>query len=74
MQVVKELVLPIADDVMAVDWAAEGLVSGPIAPGSAIRLTFAKLKEGSWLLILLLVLFQVHPSLYCALNDVCEQF
>ncbi|KAJ3698028.1 hypothetical protein LUZ61_001733 [Rhynchospora tenuis] len=47
VKVVKECVLPIADDVMAVDWVAEGLVPGPIAPGSAIRLTFAKLKEGS---------------------------
>ncbi|KAJ1697603.1 hypothetical protein LUZ63_006115 [Rhynchospora breviuscula] len=47
VKVVKECVLPIADDIMAVDWVAEGVVPGPIAPGSAIRLTFAKLKEGS---------------------------
>ncbi|KAJ4791646.1 Stress-response A/B barrel domain-containing protein UP3 [Rhynchospora pubera] len=47
VKVVKECVLPIADDVMAVDWVAEGVAPGPIAPGSAIRLTFAKLKEGS---------------------------
>ncbi|KAF3323434.1 Stress responsive A/B Barrel domain-containing protein [Carex littledalei] len=47
VNVVKECVLPIADDIMAVDWVAEGLVPGPVAPGSAIRLTLAKLKEGS---------------------------
>ncbi|KAJ9168023.1 hypothetical protein P3X46_019602 [Hevea brasiliensis] len=43
---VKESVLPICDDVMAVDWVADDL-QGPVvpAPGSAIRVTFLKLKE-----------------------------
>ncbi|KAG8636078.1 hypothetical protein MANES_16G097000v8 [Manihot esculenta] len=43
---VKESVLPICEDIMAVDWIADDL-QGPVvpAPGSAIRLTFLKLKE-----------------------------
>ncbi|XP_024181453.1 stress-response A/B barrel domain-containing protein UP3 [Rosa chinensis] len=46
LSVVKESVLPICDDVMAVDWVADGL-TGPVgpSPGSAIRVTFLKLKE-----------------------------
>ncbi|KAK9948058.1 hypothetical protein M0R45_003647 [Rubus argutus] len=45
LSVVKESVLPICDDVMAVDWVSEGL-TGPLgpSPGSAIRVTFLKLK------------------------------
>ncbi|WCJ42765.1 Stress-response A/B barrel domain-containing protein UP3 [Euphorbia peplus] len=45
--VVKESVLPVCDDVMAVDWVADDL-QGPLvlAPGSAVRVTFLKLKEG----------------------------
>ncbi|KAG8657105.1 stress-response A/B barrel domain-containing protein UP3 [Manihot esculenta] len=44
--VVKESVLPICDDIMAVDWVADDL-QGPIVPppGSAIRVSFLKLKE-----------------------------
>ncbi|CAI9100693.1 OLC1v1037849C1 [Oldenlandia corymbosa var. corymbosa] len=44
--VVNDYVKPIVDDVMAVDWvssAASGSVTVP--PGSAMRLTFLKLKE-----------------------------
>ncbi|XP_058001929.1 stress-response A/B barrel domain-containing protein UP3 isoform X2 [Hevea brasiliensis] len=43
---VKESVLPICDDIMAVDWVADDL-QGPIVlpPGSAIRVIFLKLKE-----------------------------
>ncbi|XP_021805066.1 stress-response A/B barrel domain-containing protein UP3-like [Prunus avium] len=46
LSVVKDSVLPICDDVMAVDWVPDD-VQGPVAPppGSAIRLTFLKLKE-----------------------------
>ncbi|XP_057969705.1 stress-response A/B barrel domain-containing protein UP3-like [Malania oleifera] len=45
--VVKESVLPICDDIMAVDWIADDL-DGPVVPaaGSAMRVTFLKLKEG----------------------------
>lgn len=47
MSVVKECVLPICNDIMAVDWVADEL-NGPIVPrpGSAMRVTFLKLKEG----------------------------
>ncbi|KAL6331192.1 hypothetical protein AAG906_009620 [Vitis piasezkii] len=47
MSVVKESVLPICEDVMAVDWVADNL-SGPVVPrpGSAMRLTFMRLNEG----------------------------
>ncbi|KAK9274869.1 hypothetical protein L1049_022123 [Liquidambar formosana] len=47
MSVVKECVLPICDDIMAVDWVAVDL-DGPVSPnpGSAMRLTFLKVKEG----------------------------
>ncbi|KAJ0030661.1 hypothetical protein Pint_13473 [Pistacia integerrima] len=46
MSVVKESVLPICEDLMAVDWVADQSPS-PVAPppGSAIRITFLKLKE-----------------------------
>ncbi|XP_040370405.1 stress-response A/B barrel domain-containing protein UP3-like [Rosa chinensis] len=46
ISVVKDLGLPICDDIMAVDWVADGL-TGPVAlsPGSAIRVTVLKLKE-----------------------------
>ncbi|XP_041006907.1 stress-response A/B barrel domain-containing protein UP3-like [Juglans microcarpa x Juglans regia] len=48
LSVVKESLLPIIDDIMAVDWVAAGgdvddFVVPP--PGSAIRFTFLKLKE-----------------------------
>ncbi|MCL7049616.1 hypothetical protein MKW94_025972 [Papaver nudicaule] len=43
--VVKECVLPICDDIMAVDWVSD-LGPGPIKPGSAMRITFLKLKQG----------------------------
>ncbi|CAN0871233.1 Stress-response A/B barrel domain-containing protein UP3 [Linum grandiflorum] len=43
---VKDCVLPVCEDVMAVDWIARDL-QGPMVPpaGSGIRLTFLKLKE-----------------------------
>ncbi|XP_062091123.1 stress-response A/B barrel domain-containing protein UP3-like [Humulus lupulus] len=46
ISVVKESVLPICEDIMAVDWVAEDL-QGPVSPspGSALRVTFLKLKE-----------------------------
>ncbi|XP_022999224.1 stress-response A/B barrel domain-containing protein UP3-like [Cucurbita maxima] len=46
VDVVKQFVLPICDDIMAVDWVADAL-QGPVAapPGSALRITFLKLKE-----------------------------
>ncbi|WZY72836.1 stress-response A/B barrel domain-containing protein UP3-like [Brassica napus] len=46
VRVVKESVLPICEDVMAVDWVADR-VPGTLAPppGSAAKLTFLKLKE-----------------------------
>lgn len=46
--VVKGNVLPIVDDIMAVDWVAEDLSGDLIPPqGSAIRVTFLKLKENA---------------------------
>lgn len=44
--VVKANVLPICDDIMAVDWISDEL-AGPVKvpPGSAMRVTFLKLKE-----------------------------
>ncbi|XP_058783062.1 stress-response A/B barrel domain-containing protein UP3-like [Vicia villosa] len=41
-------VLSIIDDLMAVDWVAEDVDGGELVsnPGSAIRVTFFKLKEG----------------------------
>lgn len=46
--VVRQRVLPICEDIMAVDWVASGL-DGPVVPpsGLAMRVTFLKLKEGS---------------------------
>ncbi|XP_061995798.1 stress-response A/B barrel domain-containing protein UP3-like [Rosa rugosa] len=46
ISVVKDLGLPIVDDIMAVDWVADGL-TGTVAlsPGSAIRVAVLKLKE-----------------------------
>ncbi|KAJ6966582.1 stress-response A/B barrel domain-containing protein UP3-like [Populus alba x Populus x berolinensis] len=49
VSVVKESVQPICDDVMAVDWVTDDLNGGGSLvppPGSAIRLSFLKLKEG----------------------------
>lgn len=44
--VVKESVLPICDDIMAVDWVADNLQGDLVPPpGSAIRVSFLKLKE-----------------------------
>uniref|UniRef100_A0A803M8F8 Stress-response A/B barrel domain-containing protein n=2 Tax=Chenopodium quinoa TaxID=63459 RepID=A0A803M8F8_CHEQI len=47
LSVVRTSVLPICDDLMAVDWVAENL-EGPVGvkPGSAIRVQLIKLKEG----------------------------
>ncbi|KAL5571706.1 hypothetical protein UlMin_021303 [Ulmus minor] len=44
--VAKELVFPICEDIMAVDWVAENL-DGQVSPtpGSALQFTFLKLKE-----------------------------
>ncbi|XP_075079619.1 stress-response A/B barrel domain-containing protein UP3 [Nicotiana tabacum] len=46
VSVVKEYVLPVVDDIMAVDWIPTDF-SGPseVPPGSALRVTFLKLKE-----------------------------
>ncbi|KAJ0987517.1 hypothetical protein J5N97_005873 [Dioscorea zingiberensis] len=45
--VVKDFVVPICEDIMAVDWVSD-LSTGSISPspGSAVRLTLAKPKEG----------------------------
>ena len=45
--VVKESVLPICDDIMAVDWVASDLDQKMLVPkpGSAMRVKFLKLKE-----------------------------
>ncbi|CAM8890219.1 unnamed protein product [Rhodiola kirilowii] len=45
VSVVKDNVLPICDEIMAVDWIADDL--GPISPGSAMRITLLKLKDDS---------------------------
>uniref|UniRef100_A0A803MG88 Stress-response A/B barrel domain-containing protein n=2 Tax=Chenopodium quinoa TaxID=63459 RepID=A0A803MG88_CHEQI len=47
LSVVRTSVLPICDDLLAVDWVAENL-DGPtgVKPGSAIRVQLIKLKEG----------------------------
>ncbi|KAL8119922.1 hypothetical protein AgCh_017154 [Apium graveolens] len=47
VSVVTEFVKPIAEDIMAVDWIGSDL-SGPVAlpPGSAMRVTFLKVKQG----------------------------
>ncbi|XP_019443171.1 PREDICTED: stress-response A/B barrel domain-containing protein UP3 [Lupinus angustifolius] len=46
LSVVKGSVLPIVDDIMAVDWIAHDLVGDLVPPqGSAIRVSFLKLKE-----------------------------
>ncbi|XP_071911192.1 stress-response A/B barrel domain-containing protein UP3-like [Coffea arabica] len=45
--VVTNYVKPIIDDNMAVDWVASGAGAVKIPPGSAMRVTFLKLKEGS---------------------------
>ncbi|XP_058761355.1 stress-response A/B barrel domain-containing protein UP3-like [Vicia villosa] len=46
--VVRGNVLPIIDDLMALDWVAEDVDGGELVPnpGSAICVTFLKLKEG----------------------------
>ncbi|KAL5995361.1 hypothetical protein ACLOJK_025419 [Asimina triloba] len=46
VSVVKESVLPVCDDIMAVDWEAD--LDGPALPpaGAAMRVTLLKLKEG----------------------------
>ncbi|KAJ4959099.1 hypothetical protein NE237_026210 [Protea cynaroides] len=47
LKIVKESVLPICDDLMAVDWVSN--LDGPVAPlaGAAMRVTLLKLKESS---------------------------
>ncbi|KAH9604255.1 hypothetical protein KSS87_003308 [Heliosperma pusillum] len=47
LSVVRSSVLPICDDLLAIDWVAEDL-QGPleVKPGSAMRLKLVKLKEG----------------------------
>ncbi|KAF1887625.1 hypothetical protein Lal_00040679 [Lupinus albus] len=46
LSVVKGSVLPIVDDIMAVDWIADDLTGDLVPPqGSAIRVSFLKLKE-----------------------------
>nr|XP_043636765.1 stress-response A/B barrel domain-containing protein UP3 [Erigeron canadensis] len=44
VRVVTENIKPIIDDIMAVDWISNSAVS-PIKPGSAMRVSFLKLKE-----------------------------
>lgn len=47
MDVVKSSVLPICEDVMAVDWVAQIPETGSgLKPGYAMRVKFIKLKEG----------------------------
>lgn len=55
VNVVKECVLPIFYDVMAVDCVTEGLVPGSVAPVSTIWLTLAKLKEGNLLQVVTVI-------------------
>ncbi|KAJ6840394.1 uncharacterized protein M6B38_309390 [Iris pallida] len=45
--VVNSHVIPSCDDVMAVDWVSHSPSLPPPPPGSALRLTFAKPKQGS---------------------------
>ncbi|XP_010273929.1 PREDICTED: stress-response A/B barrel domain-containing protein UP3-like [Nelumbo nucifera] len=47
LSVVEDSVLPICEDIMAIDWVADDL-HGPLVPrsGAAMRVTFLKLKEG----------------------------
>lgn len=48
VSVVSNYVKPIIDDVMAVDWVADGFAGETIVPpGSALRLTVLKLKDGA---------------------------
>ncbi|KAL2251051.1 stress-response A/B barrel domain-containing protein UP3 [Sesamum indicum] len=48
ISVVADYVKPVVDDVMAVDWVANDFSCSPvIPPGSALRLTILKLKEGT---------------------------
>ncbi|KAL2338774.1 hypothetical protein Fmac_013220 [Flemingia macrophylla] len=47
VSVVKAHVLPIVDDIMALDWLADGLSTLVPSQGSAIRLSFLKLKEAA---------------------------
>ncbi|KAK6139653.1 hypothetical protein DH2020_026605 [Rehmannia glutinosa] len=48
VSVVANYVKPVVDDVMAVDWVADDFSDPPVvSPGSAIRLTILKLKEGT---------------------------
>lgn len=49
VEVVRGAVLPISDDIMALDWVStdpESVESPAIAPGKAVKVTFLKLKEG----------------------------
>lgn len=48
VSVVANYVKPVVDDVMAVDWVADDFSGSPVvSPGSALRLTILKLKEGT---------------------------
>lgn len=46
LSVVKANVIPICDDIMAVDWVADVDVDAAPLPGSLVRLTLAKPREG----------------------------
>ena len=46
LSVVRSSVLPICDDLMAIDWVAENIDPVVVKPGSAMRLQFVKLKDG----------------------------
>lgn len=69
--VVKENVLPICEDIMAVDWVFDGL-NGPVVPppGSAVRLTLAKPKEGVTAAELMAVLAEAAESAPAAVRQV----
>ncbi|KAM0018237.1 putative stress-response A/B barrel domain-containing protein HS1/DABB1 [Helianthus debilis subsp. tardiflorus] len=45
VRVVTENIKPIIDDIMAVDWMSNSASSVSLKPGSAMRVTFVKLKE-----------------------------
>ncbi|OAY76734.1 stress-response A/B barrel domain-containing protein UP3-like [Ananas comosus] len=47
LAIVRDRVLPICDDIVALDWVADGVAPAPVPPGSAARLTLAKLNEGA---------------------------
>ncbi|KAG0456160.1 hypothetical protein HPP92_023948 [Vanilla planifolia] len=66
LAVVKENVFTICDDIMAVDWDAKiesSVALAPSSPGSAMRLTLAKPREGAIAADLVRVIDGVRASL-----------